>query len=186
MTASKHPDQRQLSPLRIVAWIVLPVLLAWSLYYLFTEIGRFGTVVGVSMAPTLQVGDYYVLRMDAYNNDRRPERGDVIVYELPDDANYAKRIVAIENDMIAILGGRVFLNGAWLNEPYIMEDTLTREVSTVTVVPENAVFVLGDNRNHSEDSRDYGPVSIDDVVGRVTKIVWPRSRARSLRPVIYE
>lgn len=171
---------------RSVVRVIAPVVFALALYHLFTNVVRFGTVVSNSMAPTLQIGDYYILRVDAYNADRRPERGDVVVFRHLDGASHAKRIIAVEQDNIAILGGRVFLNDSWLDEPYLRQDTLTREIHPPIRVPDNSVFLLGDNRNESEDSRDYGPVSKDDIMGKVTKVVWPPDRAESLGPAQYE
>lgn len=183
--SEQHPDSGS-GLWRPIVRIIVPVVFAGAMFHLFTDVVRFGTVVSNSMAPSLQIGDYYVLRVDAYRADRRPERGEVVVFRHSDGDNHAKRVVAVEQDTIAILGGRVFLNGSWLEEPYVRQDTMTREVLPMMPIPDNSVFVLGDNRNESEDSRDYGPISNDDVLGRVTKIVWPRNRARSLTPAAHE
>ena len=166
---------------RIAIRVVIPIAFAGFLYYIFTEVARFGTVVSDSMVPTLEVGSWYILRVDAYNG-RSPERGEIVVFEAPDGHFYAKRVVAIENDQIGTLSGRVFLNGEWIEEPYVREDSLVMEATSVTRVPEDHVFLLGDNRNHSEDSRDYGPVPTDMIMGEVRKIIWPPSRARVLSP----
>ncbi len=166
--------------------ILIPVLFALLLYHLFTNVVRLGTVVSGSMSPTLEVGDWYVLRVDAYNDGSGPERGDIVVYRLSDGHAYAKRVLAVENDRIAVVGGRVNLNGSWLEEPYVPQDALFDGSATVAVVPEDGVFLLGDNRSGSEDSRDYGPVSVDDVLGKVTRILLPRDRARPVHPVAYD
>lgn len=169
---------------RIAARVIIPVLFSGLLWHLFTHVARFGTVVSESMAPTLEIGDYYVLRVDAYRNGRSPERGDIVVFERPAEGAFVKRVVGIGGDTIAFASGRVWLNGAWLSEPYLTEEPVP-EMPLATRVPEGHVFVLGDNRNHSEDSRDYGPVPVDSVKGNVTKILWPLSRARGFSPVEY-
>jgi signal peptidase I len=169
---------------RVILRIVIPVLFALGLWHIFTNMARFGTVVSESMNPTLQVGDYYVLRVDAYN-DRVPQRGDVVVFDRPGEGTFIKRIIGIGGDRIGIGRGRVWLNGAWLKEPYLKENPVT-ELPMATVVPDGHLFVLGDNRNKSEDSRDYGPIPAGNVMGKVTKILWPLDRAHGFGPVEYE
>ncbi len=170
---------------RVALRVVVPVAFAVLLWYLFTHVARFGTVVSSSMEPTLQIGDYYVLRLDAYDDEAVPQRGDIVVYTGPDGAKYVKRVIAVGNDRVGIAFGRVWLNDRWLKEPYIKERQFP-EPPLLGQVPPGHVFVLGDNRNLSEDSRDYGPIPTDRIIGRVNRILWPIGRIRNLGPVEYE
>lgn len=171
--------------LRILIRVVVPVLFAAGLTYTFTEVIRFGYVVSSSMEPTLHVGDYYLIDLTAFRDGSGPRRGDIVVYRGPDDAPYVKRVIALPGDVIGVWFGRVWLNGRWLQEGYV-DDSPVFERPLLVEVPDKSFFVLGDNRAMSEDSRDYGPVSYDRLLGRVTCIVWPRSRARVFRPIEYE
>ncbi len=179
----KRSTRRRLS--HIVIRIVIPVLFAGMLWHIFTNMARFGTVVSESMGPTLQVGDYYVLRVDAYEDDRPPQRGDVVVFDRPGHGPFAKRVIGVPGDEIGIGRGQVWLNGTWLQEPYLKEEPDT-ELPMAIRVREGYLFVLGDNRNHSEDSRDHGPVPVENVIGKVTKIVWPPGRVGRVTPVDYQ
>ncbi|MBD3292504.1 MAG: signal peptidase I [Armatimonadia bacterium] len=170
---------------RIAIRVIVPVVFAVGLWHVFTNMARFGTVVSESMNPTLQIGDYYVLRVDAYNGDRKPRRGDIVVFDRPGQGTFIKRVIAVAGDEVGIGLGRVWLNGSWLEEPYLKEEPVT-ERSMATHVPDGHLFVLGDNRNKSEDSRDYGPIPVDNVMGKVTKIMWPLSRTRAFGPIEYE
>ncbi len=183
MPESRPPADRRRA-VRIAVRIVMPVLFALSLWFTFTHIVRFGYVVSSSMEPALQVGDYYTVRLDSYRADRRPERGDVIVYAGPDGAPYVKRVIGLGGDPLVLVGGRVWFQDRWLREPYVKERPFVSPPRSL-VVPRGSVFVLGDNRNLSEDSRDYGPVPLERVMGRATKIVWPLERACSLERVEY-
>jgi len=180
MSASAQPAARRRA-LRIAIRVVVPVVFALSLYYLFTHVIRFGYIVSGSMEPTLEQGEYYVVRLHAYRNQSLPERGQIIVFEGPDGSPYVKRVVGLPGDRLYIVGGNVWLNGGWLTEPYLKERPGLSPPITLEM-PEDRVFVLGDNRNLSEDSRDYGPVPADNIIGLVTRIVWPLRQARVLAP----
>ncbi len=170
---------------RIALRVVIPVIFAGALWHLFTNVARFGTVVSESMNPTLRVGDYYVLRLDAYEDGRTPQQGDIVVFDRPGEGTFIKRVIGHSGDIIGIAHGRVWINNAWLDEPYLKEQPVT-ELPLATRVPDGHVFVLGDNRNRSEDSRDYGPIPVENVLGKVTKIMWPLGRAREFSPIQYE
>ena len=169
---------------RVAVRVVIPVVFAVGLWFLFTHVVRFGKIVSGSMAPTLQTGDYYVLRLDAYKEGRKPERGDIVVFDRPGEGTFIKRVIGVGGDTLGIARGSVWLNGSWLEEPYLKERPVT-EAPFATAVPEGHVFVLGDNRNKSEDSRDYGPVPVANILGQVTKVVWPLARAREFSPIHY-
>lgn len=171
--------------LRVTIRIVVPVVFALSLYHLFTDVIRFGYVVSRSMEPTLKPGEYYIVSLHAYRDGTRPRRGDIIVFTGPDGLPYVKRVVGLPGDRLYLVGGMVWVNGGRLTEPYLKEQPGLGPPLALKV-PADRVFVLGDNRNFSEDSRDYGPVPLDQIMGRVTRIIWPLRHARTPAPPGYD
>jgi signal peptidase I len=137
-----------------------------------------------SMEPTLRVGEYF-LADATYYRSRAPSRGDVAVYLHPKQAHlyYIKRIVAVEGDRIAIKGGRAVVNGMMVEEPYLdaaVTDGRFANMPEVRV-PVGHVYVLGDNRSNSVDSRDsvaHGAVPVGNLIGRVTDIAISRHLPR--------
>jgi signal peptidase I len=137
-----------------------------------------------SMEPTLRVGEYF-LADATYYRSRAPSRGDVAVYLHPKQAHlyYIKRIVAVEGDRIAIRGGRAVVNGMMVEEPYLdiaVADGRFANMPEVRVPPGH-VYVLGDNRSNSVDSRDsvaHGAVPVGNLIGRVTDIAISRHLPR--------
>lgn len=106
-----------------------------------------------------------------------PERGDIIVFEPPvqsSDKPYIKRVIGLPGERVTFEGVNVFIDGVQLNEPYIVEDTgcVGSQICDV-VVPEGHIFVLGDNRNNSSDSRSFGVVDVDDIIGKAWIGYWP-------------
>ncbi|MCS6860781.1 MAG: signal peptidase I [Abditibacteriales bacterium] len=141
----------------------------------------FGTamVAGVSMQPTLHPHDYVLINKYTPTLGR-VRRGDVVFLRW-DDENaeqgsdvVVKRIIGLPGDRVEIRGGQVYVNGEPLDEPYV-DHRLVYEAFRYTV-PEGAVFVLGDNRSNSEDSRDHGAVSITNIVGKAVCVIWPPGR----------
>lgn len=137
-----------------------------------------------SMEPTLRAGEYF-LADATYYRARKPSRGDVAVYVHPQDSSrhQIKRIIAIEGDRVAIKAGRAIVNGMAVEEPYVEDGAATGPFADVKEmrVPPGHVYVLGDNRAQSVDSRDtvaHGPVPRANLIGRVTDIAISRHLAR--------
>jgi signal peptidase I len=174
----------------IVQGVVLIGLL--SLFFL-----RVPQVDGHSMAPQIDAGDHVVINTVAYDVriDRpgsespiadvhlRPvERGDVVafVHGSGDDQRiYLKRVVGLPGETIAMERGVVIVDGVTLVEPY--GPRLDTTDMKPTVVPSDSLFVLGDNRGDSDDSRSLGSVPESAVIGRAAVVVWPPDRARAIR-----
>lgn len=131
-------------------------------------------VDGESMMPTLKDRERLIVNKLVYRL-HKPEHGDIIVFQYPADKSkdFIKRVIGLPGDTIEIRGGKVYRNGAVLQEPYLGEPT--NDVFGPVKVPEGKVFVLGDNRNNSKDSRDrtVGFVPYDLVVGRADLVFWP-------------
>ena len=138
-------------------------------------------VDGPSMKPTLQHDERLVVNKFIYYV-RDPNKGEIIVFRYPSDTSrdFIKRVIATAGDTIEIKDGRVYVNDQLQREDYILEKT-KGEYSKATV-PEGTVFVMGDNRNNSEDSRfsDVGFVPLDLVKGKAVLIFWPTEDAKTL------
>ena len=136
-----------------------------------------------SMEPNFYSGDYVITSRQAYNIFGDPQRGDIIVFKSDlytdegEAKNLIKRIIGLPGDTVEIIEGEVYLNGEVLNEEYIKEPGLSGEMEAVTV-PEGELFVMGDNRRVSQDSRSgaVGTISQDTIVGKVVVRVYPFSQ----------
>src|SRR6476469_2004083 len=120
-----------------------------------------------------------------------PERGDIVVLYPPETSPepYIKRTIAVEGDVVDIHDGLVFVNGEQLVEPYIDGAITECEQTTFCdgyVVPPGMIYVLGDNRQHSYDSRAFGPVSLDNVIGKAWFANWPADRIGLLPHYSYD
>jgi signal peptidase I len=140
---------------------------------------RMPQVSGLSMEPHIRSGEYVLINTFAYRM-RTPKRGEIVAFRYNDDARavFIKRVVGLPGDRIRVDRGRVFVNGVKLDEPYVMHPD-ERSFAEITV-PALSVYVLGDNRAESEDSRFFGPVKDDQLIGRVMAGIWPPRALGSL------
>lgn len=161
-------------------------------------------IEGSSMEPTLHNGQYILVNKLVYfnfdlnaplrllpgNGDlpprmvyplALPERGDIVVFEFPNDIrqDYIKRVIGLPGETVVIRDGHVFINGVELDEPYL-EGAMTScapssgcGAGTPVVVPEGSLFVIGDNRANSSDSRDWDSLSLDHVIGKAWILYYP-------------
>lgn len=130
-------------------------VVAFIIAILFTKFIIINAVVpSGSMKNTIQVGDRLIGLRLAYIFSE-PQRGDIIIFKFPDDEtqNYVKRVIGIPGDVIQIIEGELYVNGELQHESYIAEDMSYNSTEQVYIVPEDSYFVLGDNRNYSDDSR---------------------------------
>jgi signal peptidase I len=129
-------------------------------------------VDGPSMQPGLHTGEYVLVNKLAYTF-HGPERGDVIVFELPQDTseNLIKRVIGLPGDKLVLTQNTVTVDGVTLKEPYISAPE--NDQNQTLTVPPNNYFVLGDNRPVSDDSRDWGFVPKDDIIGKAVIVYWP-------------
>jgi signal peptidase I len=128
-------------------------------------------VAGSSMESTIRNGE--VVDVIPLGEGRSPSRGDIVAFVPPggEGAQSVKRVVGLPGEFVEIREGNVYIDGVRLDEPYVDEGITRCQRGEMTceigVVPEGHVFVLGDNRNNSSDSRIFGPVPIDRIVGIV-------------------
>ena len=153
-------------------------------------------VNGQSMEPNFEDKEYLLTDKVSYKT-RTPQRGEVVVFHAPPEAgcpkgtgcDFVKRIIGLPGDTIELKDGRIFVNGFMLDEDYIPVGVKTqagayssRGASTLAI---DEYFVVGDNRNHSSDSRVWGPIQSGDIVGRVFFRYWPPGKMGLLEEVSY-
>lgn len=180
-------------PFLIVIALVVAVIIKTFLIQAFY-------IPSASMRDTLLEGDRVMVNKLAYRFGE-PSGGDVIVFDSPldpdgesesffgaivrhigealglstPDSALIKRVIATEGQIIEISSNTVLIDGTAIDEPYLRNRVQMGDFGPFTV-PDGHVFVMGDNRNQSEDSRRFGPVSVDDIIGRAFVRVWPPSR----------
>lgn len=148
-------------------------------------------VKGSSMYPNFHDGEYLLTNKISYSFDE-PKRGEVIIFRAPQNEqyDYIKRIIGLPGEKVKIENGKVFVNDQKLEEFYLPESLRTQagrfsKESQTIAVPSGQYFVLGDNRDHSSDSREWGPVPRRNIIGRAWFRYWPPSIAGLISEVEY-
>jgi signal peptidase I len=136
-------------------------------------------VISESMEPTLMVGDTLLVDANGF-----PDRYTVVVLNDPEEADgkLVKRIIGMPGDRLKIQGGIIYLNGQEEYSTEIEANAVETPDMRVTV-PAGKIFVMGDNRNNSADSREFGAVPIESIVGTVKAVIWPPSRWCKPKPI---
>ncbi|WP_071459424.1 signal peptidase I [Bacillus massilinigeriensis] len=171
----------------IKALLIAVVLAAVIRYFLFAPI----VVDGLSMMPTLHDQDRMIVNKLSYKIGE-PERFDIIVFHAPENKDYIKRVIGLPGDTVEYKDDTLYINGKAYEEPYLekykkealdgpLTDpfTLEEKIGRKTV-PEGHLFVMGDNRRFSKDSRHIGTVPMKKVLGKTSIIYWPISDIRSV------
>jgi signal peptidase I len=156
----------------LIRQVMAIILLAGVIFIALQYTLQSSIVVGSSMQPNFQEGQRLIISKIVYTF-QEPERGDVIVFHPPNNSreDYIKRVIALPHDIVGIEEGIVYVNGSPLDEPYI-EDA-PRYTLEEYEVPENNYFVLGDNRNHSNDSHNGWVLPRQNIIGKVWVAIWP-------------
>jgi signal peptidase I len=164
------------------AWVtflletVQTVILAVVLYFLIDSVVARVRVENISMEPTLLPGQFILVNKLAVKlNDIN--RGDIIVFHHSPTEDYIKRVIGLPGDSIVIRANSVYVNNQKITEPYIAAEPA---YNGSWVVPEGELFVLGDNRNQSSDSHEWGYVPINQVIGKALVIYWPLNEFKTL------
>jgi len=166
---SQKPDSWKQFVIDIIETIVLAIVLYFGINALSARV----RVDGLSMKPTLQNGEYILVSRITYKTGE-PQRGDIIVFSFPIDENQdlIKRVIGLPGETVSVHDGQVRIDGKVLNEPYIANPPIYNGEWTVS---EGQLFVLGDNRNDSKDSHQWGLLPMDHVIGKALVIYWPPS-----------
>lgn len=159
--------------------ILVAIVIAFFIRYFIVELY---IVDGPSMQPTLESSERLVVNKFIYRF-KQPEKGDVLVFKYPKDQSrdFIKRVIATAGDSIEVKENHVYVNGKLINEPYILDEPMKGSYP-LAVVPEGHIFVMGDHRNNSEDSRfrDVGFVPLELVKGKAVLVFWPVSQFKAL------
>ncbi len=154
---------------RELAETIVPAIIIALLIHVF--LAQATRVFGQSMEPNLHTNMRLVVEKVSYRM-HSPHRGDIVVLRVrPGDELLIKRIIGLPGDEVAIHDGQVYVNDKPIDEPYLNQNT--RGNLAPRVVPSLHVFVMGDNRRASNDSRSFGPVHLDNIVGRAWFSYWP-------------
>lgn len=161
--------------------ILETLVLAVVLYFGINAVSARVRVDGFSMRPTLQDGEYILVNKLAYKFSE-PVRGDIVVFVFPvnPEEDLIKRIIGVPGDTITIQDGMLTVNGVVVDEPYI---NAPPAYNGTWQVPEGELFVLGDNRNDSRDSHQWGLLPIENVIGRAVLIYWPPEEWQVIRHI---
>jgi signal peptidase I len=138
-------------------------------------------VEGTSMMPGLSDQERIFINKFVYRYESI-DHGDVVVFRYPNDPtkSYIKRVIGVPGDRVQISFGRVYVNGRRLIEPYVPDQYSDQRSMPEIVVPPDAFFVMGDHRNMSSDSRDFGAVGRDYIYGKAVFAYWPAEKVGKL------
>lgn len=154
----------------LIETVLLALLLFWGINAVTARI----RVESISMQPNLYEGDFVLVNRIAYRF-AAPQRGDIVVFRFPpnpEETPYIKRIIGLPGDTVSVRDGSVFINGILLTEPYLKVPT---GQDGTWVVSEKTIFVMGDNRPSSSDSRNWGLVPYENIIGKALFIYLPFS-----------
>ena len=190
---------------RVVRGFLEAILLAVLVFFVIQTTVQNFKVEGSSMQPTLEQDEYLLVNKLIYltiNTERlsrvipfwnstqpskrfafhAPKRGEVIVFRFPRDPrrDFVKRVIGRPGEKLEMRDGTVYINGRPLHEPYI-KDTGDRSNVNETQLKRNEYFVIGDNRLRSNDSRSWGPVPEENIIGKVWFVYWPFSNLNSIQ-----
>ena len=168
---SSAPEKSRSGLTRFIIDVLETLVLSIVLFALINAVSARIRVDGYSMEPTLHSGEFVIVNKLAYWLGS-PEQGDIIVFHFPRDPEqeYIKRVIGLPGDEVEVMDGLVRVNGQVLDEPYIAAPPVYQSSWTVA---EDSLFVLGDNRNNSSDSHNWGPVPYDNIVGKAVYVYWP-------------
>jgi signal peptidase I len=177
--------QRGFSVGNFILEFVQSIVLALSVFVLlYLFVAQPNEVKGTSMMPNFENGEFLLTDKLSYQLGD-PQRGDVVVFRAPpsepcaeDQCEYIKRIIGIPGDRVMVEGGQVYLNGQLLKQDFLPNDFVSDpgsfcEEGVEKTVPAGMYLCFGDNRSHSRDGREFGPIKKDLIVGKAFFKYWP-------------
>ena len=195
----RKPFWRELPVLVVIAFAAALLIKTFLLQAFY--------IPSASMEPTLEAGDRVLVEKVSYLFGE-PDHGDVVVFEREVDTlaleqdesffrdigdglrelfgfptegrqDFIKRVIAVGGETVEVTGGELKVDGSVVDEPYLPDDFVTADFPAYTV-PDGEIFVMGDNRGNSDDSRSFGGFPVDDVIGRAFILIWPPSQVGGL------
>lgn len=165
------------------SWLEFPVILliSFALVFVFVRpvVAQSNHIGSESMVTTLEVWDRVLINKLAYDlGGGNPKGEDIVLFESVrgEEDPLIKRVVGLPGDTIEVRGGVLFVNDEPQNEPYTNDRSLAQGVYGPTKVPKGNVFCMGDNRGNSRDSRVFGPVPKENIIGKASISFWPPDR----------
>jgi len=168
---------------------IVVVLALLVMVYLFVAAPQ--EISGASMEPNFFNGEYILTNKVLYKF-REPQRGDVVIFKSPrnKEIDYIKRILGLPGDIVKLQSNTFYVNENPVEEPYLRPGTIIFGGSYLSegqeiIVPPGSYFVVGDNRPHSSDSREFGPIPLEDIIGVAFLRYWPFDKAGVLPHPVY-
>lgn len=179
--------QRAASMRNLIEWVAVIVGAVLVAVLIKTFLVQAFRIPSESMVSTLEVGDRVLVNKLSYRA-HDINRGDVVVFTRPpglpagpgEPEDLIKRVIGVPGDTLQAKEGLMYVNGKLLEEPYLPAGTSTVNLDKPVTIQEGQAWVMGDNRNNSQDSRVFGPIETDSVIGRAFTIMWPPGRISSL------
>jgi signal peptidase I len=168
---ASQPKYKRRGVFRFLVDVLETLVLSVVLFVGINAVSARIRVDGDSMVPTLVSGEYVIVSRISYRLGP-PQRGDIIVFHFPGNPQeeYIKRVIGLPGDDVRVTNGQLYVNGQLVNESYI---GVKMDYMGNWHVPAGQLFVLGDNRNNSSDSHEWGTVPMDYVVGKAILVYWP-------------
>jgi signal peptidase I len=158
--------------------VIAHPLLRWGIR---NNIARAYKIPSSAIAPTVVIGDRLIADTRSYKN-QEPRRGDIVIFVYPKDPSrdFIRRVIAVEGEKVEVIENKIFINDKLLDDPwgYLAEDYRPIDTSGPLLVPKDSLFVLGDNRNFSQDSRLFGFVDAKKVKGKALYLYWAKDKSR--------
>jgi signal peptidase I len=180
--------RRQASRRRnVIEWVLVIVGAILVAVLVRTFLVQAFRIPSESMSPTLEKGDRVIVNRLSYKL-HDVNRGDIVVFSRPpglpagadQPEDLIKRVIALPGETVQTKDGSIYIDNRKLNEPYLPKGTSSRDIDTPVTVPAGHVWVMGDNRANSADSRVFGPIDTDTIVGRAFLRIWPLNRLGTL------
>ena len=182
---NNYTDQAGFSIGNFILEFVQSIVLALSVFViLYLFVAQPNEVKGSSMVPTFQDKEFLLTDKLSYSFGT-PQRGDVVVFKAPpseacavDECEYIKRVIGLPGDRVMVKGGQVYLNGQLLNQSWLPSDFVSDPGSfnaegVEKAVPDGMYLCFGDNRSHSRDGREFGPIKRELIIGKAFFKYWP-------------
>ncbi len=166
---------------RLINWGIIILVALGVAFVVRTWVFETFYIPSGSMEPTLMIGDRILVDKLSFQLGGHVSTGDIVVFRrpphesvIPHSIKYlVKRVIGLPGETISSHGGQVYINGKLLHEPFLPKGTITIPGITTQKIPPGHYFVMGDNREDSEDSRFFGPISSSLIVGKVVARIWP-------------
>ena len=169
--------------MKILREVGITILIAIAIFFCLRATVQGQDVHGVCMLPNIEHGELVMVNKATYWFSD-PQRGDVIVFDppVPSEYPFIKRVIGLPGETVEVKNGQVFINNILLDEPYILPEPPRRNKNFgPEELSDSEYFVLGDNRNNSNDSRSWGLIKRDSIIGKAWFVYWPPDKCELVK-----